>query len=554
MGDAFLLIAAAAVPWCFGPWLADRWALPKLLAGSVCVAAAALARMREGSVRGSAVDAPVLALAAVALASALTCADPWTAWFGQYGSYAHGILGWTLCAAAFWLSGSAAEGFTRRLVFWTCAGAVPVAAYALLQRAGWEPDEALARYFLMAGARRPLSSIGAPAPLGMYLALVLPLAVHLSWRAQGTVRRIALAAGALVAPALAVTGSRSAWLGALSGLAVLALSGRKLPRRSLMTLTAACVLCLAAMILLTARRWESDLERRAVWEGSVAILREQPALGAGPDGFARAWRKHRRGDVLSIGGDRRTQTDAHDDWLQIAATLGLFGIAAYLWIHWRASRVLAKTLRADIPGEERAVIAGLAAVFVTAKLNVMAWQPLFLSSLLAGRLLAGRQGRIWGFWRRAALPAIAVLPLFACLRLAWADRLARLGDDARRAGSPREAAGLYERAVAANPRETAYRMRLENLLWESAWAAADTADARSLLRRAAEVAVEGARLRPADPDALHLLGRAELRRADWGGERGRLEPARLFLGLAEGLDPHLPELKADMARLRELGL
>jgi predicted Zn-dependent protease len=99
-----------------------------------------------------------------------------------------------------------------------------------------------------------------------------------------------------------------------------------------------------------------------------------------------------------------------------------------------------------------------------------------------------------------------------------------------------EASKHLEQAVALSPETTAYRFDLANFLWDNVSHVPPSAR-RLLLVRAAEVAHEGLRVRPLDPDLHRLLGLAELRRFQWGGEN-RLVQAQVALQKAQVLDPH----------------
>ncbi|MFC1679928.1 hypothetical protein ACFL2T_06940, partial [Elusimicrobiota bacterium] len=99
-----------------------------------------------------------------------------------------------------------------------------------------------------------------------------------------------------------------------------------------------------------------------------------------------------------------------------------------------------------------------------------------------------------------------------------------LGRRIRAAGRPREAALHLERAVALSPGNVPYRVELLNLLWDAGSDAAED-DRAVLLHRATAVSLAGVRRRPREADLHRLLGLAELRRVQWGGE-DRLEFAR----------------------------
>jgi hypothetical protein len=78
--------------------------------------------------------------------------------------------------------------------------------------------------------------------------------------------------------------------------------------------------------------------RLYIWRETVSMILDRPLLGHGPDNFAEPFRPYAGEDLQgAIGNDdgrgRTLRVDrAHNDLLQVAATTGLLGLAAYLWI------------------------------------------------------------------------------------------------------------------------------------------------------------------------------------------------------------------------------
>lgn len=551
-----LLLAAALVPLAFGPWFWDMYVLPKMLLASWLLACAAIlsvaARPGPGPASPSHVDAALAVLAGVALAAACVSLDPWVSWVGQYGYGTFGILGWALCFAAFYLCRDAEEGFRGRLLAWMAAGSVPVSLYALLQWGGCDPYPPTALVVESRAEHRPLSTLGGPVQLGAYLMLILIPSAHLA--RQG--RALGAVALALGAAALAVTHTRSAWLGAVAGLWVYAFAcgpwkGAKLKFAA----GALTVLCLAGVLWLTAVRAVSDMERREVWKAAVSVFLERPWLGTGPDGFGTAFRAHRTAAYVAVAGDKTGHQDAHNDWLQILATLGAAGGAAYAWVHAGFFAALRRSRARGWSSTQAAMLGSLAALALQWKLNSATWASGLLAAMLAGALLApeGAQAPLESgrrSWWGKGLVCLCSVAALACSGLSWADRQESLGLRARRDGRPREAAERLERAVSWNGRETLYRLHLANLLWDVASAAARR-DRDALVHRAWQVAQEGALLRPRDPAALHLLAMAEMRRSHWGGE-DRWEAAGLALDRASRLDPNFGPIVADGAKIEML--
>ncbi len=68
-----------------------------------------------------------------------------------------------------------------------------------------------------------------------------------------------------------------------------------------------------------------------MWRDTVPVITERPLLGHGPDNFAEPFERHEGEDLRAFFGEQVVDK-AHNEILQIAATTGLLGLAAYLWI------------------------------------------------------------------------------------------------------------------------------------------------------------------------------------------------------------------------------
>ncbi len=80
----------------------------------------------------------------------------------------------------------------------------------------------------------------------------------------------------------------------------------------------------------------TSLQLRAyIWRETIPLIMQRPLLGHGPDNFSRPFytytdkdsKAFQKVDGQVVGVDR-----AHNDLLQVAATTGLLGLGAYLWI------------------------------------------------------------------------------------------------------------------------------------------------------------------------------------------------------------------------------
>jgi len=189
----------------------------------------------------------------------------------------------------------------RRVIDIAVFASIPVALLGLLEQIGLH---LLPRYDGYIG--RSVSTLGSPSGLGVYLAMVLPLALA-SWSNSraGVARALLLGAMALDVAALALTLSREAWLGALAGVAVAAAlmargSWRTAARSRTGWLAAAavgaCVVALSAVLALSAAGSAladrvghlfdagsgTGAARLLIWRGGAGAAAGAPPVGGGP--------------------------------------------------------------------------------------------------------------------------------------------------------------------------------------------------------------------------------------------------------------------------------
>lgn len=481
-----VLVAAAALPCAFWTATGDAFNLPKLLVA----AAAALAGLALRSGGPTRLDGAALVFAGAFLLCAAVSIAPPLSWHGLYREYLFGAAGLAALLSAFWLG---AGQRPERVIRWTLAGAVPVGAYALAQKAfgdPWVDIEGL--------GGRVASSLGDPVALGAYAALVLPLALAVRGR-------LGLAAGALALPALAWSGARGSWLAAAVGCGLAALFARG---GSAARWAAAAALAAALAVPVAGRRAGvlpgADAARRELWRSAWLEFRQRPWLGSGPDALVVGLRRRKSEETARIYSLAGGQSHAHNDWLQVLATMGLAGGAGYAFLHARALREGARILE-GAGAERKAILAALAGLLVHAKFNSPGLAPAWLASALAGSAFAARSEALPRAARRAAFAVCALWLAFSAVRTFAADRADRTGRH-----------GL---AVRIAPENTAFRSRLVRALLDGGRAKA-----------ASEAAYAGTVAAPWDADSYRLLAVAEI-------ERGRLAPARLALEASDRLDP-----------------
>jgi O-antigen ligase len=145
--------------------------------------------------------------------------------------------------------------------------------------------------------------------------------------------------------ALGLTLTRGAWVGVAVGVAALFLSKDfRLLALLPLVLAAAVVLAPQAMIdrvySIFDRNDLTSRDRIAMLQAGVAIVKDYPLMGVGPDQIERAYPTYRVPDAV-----KPTNPHLHNVPMQIAAERGLPALAAWLWFVLSAATGLYRMLR-----------------------------------------------------------------------------------------------------------------------------------------------------------------------------------------------------------------
>jgi O-antigen ligase len=211
------------------------------------------------------------------------------------------------------------------------------------------------------------------------------------WRIGASVAALATLA------ALAVTFTRSAWIGLFVGVAVIA--GATWP----LALVALVVVAIAA-VAFAPGAWRARLasivdpnhpwnqQRVHMWHAGLRMFRDHPLTGVGLQDLKPIYERYKEPGATEPAGH------LHDVFVQILATMGAIGLAAFLWLYsalvWMAAAGLRPMLR------RRGFAAGV-------RLGVLA--------ALAGFIVAGLFE--WNFGDEELL-----YPLYTLVGLAFAAR------------------------------------------------------------------------------------------------------------------------------------
>jgi len=181
-------------------------------------------------------------------------------------------------------------------------------------------------------------------------------------------RRLRLAAGAglaVVVAALVLTWSRGAWLGAAAGLAVVLILGPRQGRR-LGLLVVVATLLVTIPLAAPRLRWhlerildlaptQGPFSRVAVWRIGARVFAERPLLGSGLSTFGFMYERHR-----SDANGPEIAPSAHNLLLNVAAELGVAGLAAVALLIGAGLRAMLRWRARHPPGDRQRQTATLA--------------------------------------------------------------------------------------------------------------------------------------------------------------------------------------------------
>jgi O-antigen ligase len=471
---------------------------PKLAFARLLIAVLLVLWLARISVTGTLVikrtplDVPLLLFLGSAALSTVVAENRNVAMFGTYERY-DGLLTLLTYIALFWLSVQALADRAEALALIRCvlASGYAVAAVAIFQ--------SLHDSVLQGGVAPAFGSMGNSNVLGAFLALVLTVAMGELLLAQPATTRILLANVVLVSGvALLLSFSRSAWLGTLVGVVVLAAARPKALRRLWFVAPLAGVLALvlvAGYAVASPGQLERGLvdrvlsafdpravehTRLGIWGDSVRLIAARPIAGFGPDNVGLVFPRFQSGDWGFTPGHTHQPVDkAHAELLQVGATQGLIGVATYLLVQVAFLRALWSARRVD-----HAIVAGAGwiAYMVVVQLNFTALAaalPFWMYTAAAVGSCDAVRVRTSNLDLRR--PALVLVPgVVIAAAVGWTVILSYLADvrlreavDADFSGHPREAQRLAAEAHQLWPWESVYAVEVGNVAFEQdAWPAA----------------------------------------------------------------------------------
>jgi hypothetical protein len=495
-----------------------------------------------GAARG--IDLPAwLAVATVAVVGLITAATviEGVRWHASL-TWLAGLVAWAAVAAAVrpvapapaaWPVATGVVAVALALVASTPRGAAWAGVAVVTAGAacgGWLVAE---RLYVDA---RPAGPFGNPNPAATVALLALAL---VPWLRLPVAARVAL--GIPLAAGVLASGSRGGLLGLLALGVVWGIAATG-PRVRRVAVVAALVAAAGLALRLASDRDPLRFERVRIWRSAGSAAVAELPLGAGPSGFVDAVLPHNFPRDGELARYHRIPGLAESDYLQLATTLGLPGLACGLGL----AAAVARRLRGARGLGVATVLAMTSAVNTQLVIPAVGW----LATLAVASALPrprGRPLRSEPILTAALLLAVGV-PVALALR--WPD--GGLGED------PGPLIARAEAALASTPTDPAFA-DAEALAWRAtrlaprrgkAWralAALQLERARQrgdagLARAAAAAFAEARRVNPLD--AWAALGQAQSHRAI-----GETAAARAALEAAVRLEPNFVPAWLELALL-----
>ena len=424
---AIVLASCLFVPLLFTIALQDTFALPKVTALRIIVVVGLLllgVRLAVSGVTKTAfvgpLDIAVLAFVLLNIAAFAFSIDPRQSLNGEYLQY-QGLLIVLLYVGFFYLARTTLRDERRVALLFAsiAAGGTVVAAYALVQKAGFDPIWS----YLPNG--RVFSSIGQPNALAAYLVLAIPVSASILPRTQSLGRGIILVSVGMMVAALAFTLSRGGYAGFIVVASIVAVPMIRSLRLSPRSILYGLIPCLAAVVVVASlvqpvRATATQVWSRAVsstdmddssvrmhldmWVVGAHIALDNPVLGTGQETYPELFPRYRDAVLepsrASAFKPFRPESP-HNVYLAIAAGAGFPALAAYVAVVTGFFYLMVRALKTARSEWRRiALVALLAAVaghlvtdtFMTAEVT-SSW--LFWVLMGAGLGIAGASQREW---------------------------------------------------------------------------------------------------------------------------------------------------------------
>ncbi|HEB12538.1 MAG TPA: hypothetical protein ENI11_02560 [Actinobacteria bacterium] len=492
-----VLLPAIMVPFLLG----DSYTLPKAILLQlmlVLIVAAWVGKVITGgqlTVDRIVVHPAAIIFVFVLVLTTVLSGAPAISLFGKYLRH-EGLFTWLAYISIFIAAVSHIEkGEIERWLKLVLLVALPISVYALAQFLGWDfmpypAGEDLSRVF---------STLGNSVYLGSYLVLVIPLALGLFFTAKSRARYLYGAVLILSSLALILTYTRAAWLGAaIAGVVFFAICARELNQKSWRLILGLSVVIVATVFVLLKATPEksyigprlaasfnlsagSVASRLGFWRTSAYLVRDRPLFGSGLETFGDvAWPYRPDARIRPGLADR-----PHNQLLYLASSVGLIGLAAYIWFLTIIFKQVWRGVRENEEPRDRVLLAAIFAaglgylVQEQFSFSQVETAPLFWFLMGLGVVLSRRVSsfKLYDFKRRPGPLAVGAVGIFIGLSFLVILNIRFLAADYRYSQylDGRDGDSSLSSVVALNPYKNTYRNALGAYLFEQGRMSSDKA-------------------------------------------------------------------------------
>ncbi|MHB8146755.1 MAG: O-antigen ligase family protein [Vulcanimicrobiaceae bacterium] len=241
------------------------------------------------------------------------------------------------------------------------------------------------------GNGRAIGTFVLPGELAGYLIVLLPIAYAIARISrERALRAVAVAAIVLGAVAMALSFSRTGWIGLAAAVAFLTvMRAQRFRQGAMWGIVVVGAAVIAVLLAFNVHHNPSEnYTRLSIWQAALQIIDRFPLTGVGPFGFSKLYA------VVRLPDGDATAFHAHSVYLTFLAELGIVGFSAFVWTWWSFARSLRAALRLATPDAAFlavAIAAGLIGTLVQGLIDVVSvvifglWLPTLAYALVAAR-------------------------------------------------------------------------------------------------------------------------------------------------------------------------
>jgi len=558
-----LLILVISLPLAFNPKFLDAFSLPKVTILRIVVLIMLSSWIVKTFERGeftwrkSPLNLPILIFVFVTFIATIFSTNPYFSFFGQYMYHMEGLWATLIYAILYFLviANLDISKIRKIILVFLIVSAITV-VYGFLQHFGIEFVN-----WQISSKERIWSTMGNPNFFAGFLAMVIPLsiAVLFEWRRKNG-NKLFLKTGLLITLlclqllCLNFTYSRASWIGLFSGLAILAILWRRQlgKMKKIFKFTILVLLLVILFVFLfkameirglalknleplethgliskTVQRLVSIIDlseadaasRISGWKSALEMVRERPLLGMGPDTLTINFRRYMLPEFSRLIGEALANPAyAHNEVLQIAATMGIVGLLSYLWLLLSYFRTIVKfpDLRQEpivvgIAASISAVLVNNLFSFHTVTTATLFWLLLGFNTILWAKeggkksvTISIPRGIKWAIYSIVFILNLFLIVVFLRIYFADAHFPKGLFFEAKRRYDL--AISEYEKAIKINPWEQTYYQNLAKIYQDAGLMIPDKTRRIELLGKSVAVYKKHLELVPQDALSHNGLG------------------------------------------------